>query len=372
MKVLLSHYPVLISGGAERSVLDLAVGLRRLGHDVYLYGPWSDCMQFVASAREHGISVICPARQNYIIEALQTRQICKSLNMDAILCSSRRYNIISYVCTLGLSTVSVPVLRGLFSSWDSMRPLSFLRRRAVGLARALWWLILKRTPIIVCISEAIARDAETAFGRTSETTPVIYTGFESDENPDQAYKKSASPFKLLLVGRLHKEKRPELIVPLMQEVLKREKDVVAQVAGDGESRSELEDAIKRASLTEHVTLLGHCEEMGPLYRRSHVLVHFRTDEGFGRVYVEAQMNGVPVVCSSGGASGEIVLHGETGYLHDPADIVGMAESIIDLKQNRRKYETMCVNALVWSRRFSFTRMLEDYQQLLERVTRQEA
>jgi glycosyltransferase involved in cell wall biosynthesis len=112
-----------------------------------------------------------------------------------------------------------------------MRPLSFLKRRAVYVARILWWLILKRAPIIVCISEAVARDTRLVFRRASDTTPVIYNAVEPDENPDHRYKKSASPFKLLLVGRLHKEKRPELIVPLMQEVLKREKDVIALVAG---------------------------------------------------------------------------------------------------------------------------------------------
>jgi len=372
MKVLLSHYPVVMSGGAERGILALAVGLRRMGHDIYLYGPWSDCPQFVAVAEQAGIPVILPKRRNYVMEGLQTRRICKSFNVDVILSSSRRYNVISALSTAGLATVSVPVLHGLFSSWDSMRPLTFMRRRAVSVARMLWWLILKKAPIIVCVSEAVAQDARKAFRRSDGTTPVIYNAIERDLEVGHGYGKSGLPFTLLLVGRLHKEKRPELVVPLMQEVLKKHDDIIAQIAGEGEERSHLEALITSAGLGAQVRLLGHCEEMGKLYRSSHVLVHFRTDEGFGRAYLEAQMNRIPVVCSSGGAAAEVVVHGKTGYLHDPDDIVGMAESIIALKQNRAKYDVMCDNAEVWSRQFSFPRMLEQYEQLLERLTGQEA
>ena len=50
-----------------------------------------------------------------------------------------------------------------------------------------------------------------------------------------------------------------------------------------------------------------------------ILVHCSTAfDPFPTVLIEAAQAGVPVVASSLGGAGEIVVHGETGFLFDPA------------------------------------------------------
>ena len=59
-----------------------------------------------------------------------------------------------------------------------------------------------------------------------------------------------------------------------------------------------------------------------------VVVSASTDpEGFGRVMVEAQAMGRPIIASDHGASREIVRHGNTGWLFPPGDVRMLSERI---------------------------------------------
>ena len=96
MNIILSHYPVVKSGGAECSTLDLGSSLLQKGHSIFLWGPWSNSEKFIEIARQNGLNVIERGTNNYIVELLKLRNICKKLQIDVIISSSRRYNLISY------------------------------------------------------------------------------------------------------------------------------------------------------------------------------------------------------------------------------------------------------------------------------------
>lgn len=84
------------------------------------------------------------------------------------------------------------------------------------------------------------------------------------------------------------------------------------LAGDAQGRSgyvrELEDAISRKQLGGIVRLVGHCDDMPAAYLAAAVVAVPSTEpEAFGRVAVEAQAIGTPVVTTDLGAAVETVL-----------------------------------------------------------------
>ena len=56
-----------------------------------------------------------------------------------------------------------------------------------------------------------------------------------------------------------------------------------------------------------------------LLKQSHVLVVPSSYEGFGIVYLEGMGFGLPAIGTTAGAAGEIITHGENGYLIQPDD-----------------------------------------------------
>ncbi len=96
---------------------------------------------------------------------------------------------------------------------------------------------------------------------------------------------------------------------------------------DGYRRS-LEDLAKRLEVESIVHLVGDCRDMPAAYMLADVVVSASTDpEGFGRVMVEAQAMGRPVIASDHGASREIVRHGITGWLIPPGDVRMLSERL---------------------------------------------
>ncbi|MDQ3758817.1 MAG: glycosyltransferase family 4 protein [Actinomycetota bacterium] len=71
------------------------------------------------------------------------------------------------------------------------------------------------------------------------------------------------------------------------------------------------------------------EELPDFLSASDVLVHASVNEQFGQVLVEAMACGLPVVAVNRGGPASIVENGETGWLVEPEDGVGMAAAMVE-------------------------------------------
>jgi glycosyltransferase involved in cell wall biosynthesis len=93
-------------------------------------------------------------------------------------------------------------------------------------------------------------------------------------------------------------------------------------------RRELERASASAGLGGRVRLIDACADMPAAYMLADVVVSASiVPEAFGRVAVEAQAMGRPVVATDHGASRETVAPGETGWLVPPRDAAALARAV---------------------------------------------
>jgi glycosyltransferase involved in cell wall biosynthesis len=93
-------------------------------------------------------------------------------------------------------------------------------------------------------------------------------------------------------------------------------------------RQELEDTIRARGLEGNVRIVDHCEDMPAAYMLATVVVSASTDpEGFGRVPMEAQAMGRPVIATDHGGARETIVRGETGWLVPPGDAAALARAM---------------------------------------------
>ena len=86
--------------------------------------------------------------------------------------------------------------------------------------------------------------------------------------------------------------------------------------------------IRAKGLETTVVLIDVCTDMAAAYRLADVVVSASIEpEGFGRVAVEGQAMGVPVIATAHGAAVETVDHGVTGWLVPPGDPTMLSEAI---------------------------------------------
>jgi N-acetyl-alpha-D-glucosaminyl L-malate synthase BshA len=127
--------------------------------------------------------------------------------------------------------------------------------------------------------------------------------------------------------------RPVKRLDSVLEVFRRVRDRVRAklvLAGDGPERARLAQQAAEADLTEHVEILGEQDDVRELLSAADVFLLPSSQESFGLAAAEAMACGTPVVASRVGGLPEVITHGETGFLHEPNDLDGMAASALAL------------------------------------------
>lgn len=135
---------------------------------------------------------------------------------------------------------------------------------------------------------------------------------------------------IMLPGRLTRWKGHHVLIDAM--AIMNKPDLFGVIIGSDQGRTEyrqeLEAYIESKGLGGQIRLVDHCNDMPAAYMLATVAVCPSTDpEGFGRIPVEAQAMGRPIVASDHGGAQETVIPGQTGWLVKPGSAEEMAKAI---------------------------------------------
>jgi glycosyltransferase involved in cell wall biosynthesis len=109
-------------------------------------------------------------------------------------------------------------------------------------------------------------------------------------------------------------------------------DVMCVFVGSAQGRQgyvdDLQHVATRLGISDRLRLVGQCDDMPAALCLSDVVVHASTKpEAFGRVVIEAQAMGRPVIASDLGGPVETVRHSETGWRVPPDSPEALAAAI---------------------------------------------
>lgn len=135
---------------------------------------------------------------------------------------------------------------------------------------------------------------------------------------------------VMLPGRLTEWKGQGVLLEAIARMGRR--DVYCVLVGAEQGRPRFsERLVARAAelgVSERIRLAGECDDMPAALLAADIVVHASTQpEAFGRVVVEAQALGRPVIAADLGGPAETVEHGVTGWLLPPGDSAMLAEAV---------------------------------------------
>jgi glycosyltransferase involved in cell wall biosynthesis len=87
-------------------------------------------------------------------------------------------------------------------------------------------------------------------------------------------------------------------------------------------------------------------------------------ETFGRVLVEAQACGIPVLGAANGGIPEALANGDTGRVLPPGDVAAWSQAIGEMTADYRRAR-FTVNARAFAQRFDSHRIAADFVRILE-------
>lgn len=136
-------------------------------------------------------------------------------------------------------------------------------------------------------------------------------------------------------GRLTAQKDPVTFVKGAARLLARGAPVHFAWAGDGDLRSTSQELAKELGIEKHVTFVGHCLDLRPFLDSLDIFALTSRYESFGYVTCEAMAMSKPVVATNVAGTNELVQHGETGYLIEVGDEIGLAAALHELASDLR-------------------------------------
>lgn len=199
------------------------------------------------------------------------------------------------------------------------------------LTLALYRALYRRADYVVALTEQMRDAMETCFHVPRAKIVVVANGTDIHEKRcDGPSADGAQPY-VLGAGRLHSEKRFDLLISAFSHLPEALWEYKLVVAGDGPERHRLLGLVASLGLQRRVFLVGYTKNMASLMREASLFVLPSRYEGSPNAAIEALCMGTPVLASAGNTGAEeLVEEGVNGFLVADGDERSLATSLAEV------------------------------------------
>lgn len=369
MNILILTSRLEVSSGWGRYSLDLVEFLRKNGHTVLVVCAWEN------NDYEHikQIQVLPSPTQfkktHFLSFAYAWKLKCR-LNRenfipDLIHCVVEPYAPVAFFVSTILRVPYVITCHGSFA-------VNMFNIQGVGLIQRGAFL---RATAIVCVSSCTKNKLLSYLPQLS--LQVIHNGIDLERFIGANSVHHEEPL-ILGVGALKERKGFDLVLAALPKVLEKVPNARYVIIGDqGDKKyfDYLVGLVKKQNLGNRVTFLEHVSEetLRSYYQEAKVFILTPVStstnfEGFGLVYIEAGVYGLPVIGSYGNGGEDAIIDGKTGFLALEGETWDISEKIIKiLTMSNREYEEMSVRARARAKDLSWDNVIKDYLEVYKRA-----
>jgi glycosyltransferase involved in cell wall biosynthesis len=154
---------------------------------------------------------------------------------------------------------------------------------------------------------------------------------------------------IVCVARLVKDKGHRYLLYALAELLKRRRDWICWLVGDGDLRKKLVLLRNHLGLQKHVVFMGNRNDVPALMKRANVVVLTSLNENCPYVVMEAQVAGKAMIASDVGGIPEMIEHGETGMLVPARKFKPLFRSIWQMLADRTLRRRIEMKSSSWGR-----------------------
>ena len=171
--------------------------------------------------------------------------------------------------------------------------------------------------------------------------------------------------KILCVGSLIERKGIDLLLKALAKV---KRDYSLYLAGDGAEKASLKELAEELKISDKVHFLGQLnrDELLKHYADSDLFILPTREDCFALVILEAMCSGLPIVCSKyADGAYDLIEEGKNGFIVDPYDETGFAESIEKVLGSKELRDDMKKNSNEILERFRFANIAKGYMEAIE-------
>lgn len=298
MKKILFFTPVLVSGGAERTIRNLVKYIKNLypQYEVYEcvmhYDPKDKLPDYVIPMKNDTLDGCGRIVRLYrkIAQIFELRKIKKNYGVDACISFLPGADMVN-VLSRGKEKVVISLRNNPNNLMDNTGTLyHWLHRYSI-----------KHADYIVALSDYVRKSAINLYGIPESKITTIYNPtpeFQKLEEPELCRRLRNKNEKILITaGRLTEQKGQWHLLKALKEVLMHNKHISLIVLGKGPLEMELKRIAEELGISENVYFLGFVDNAPEYIKYSDIFVFPSIFEGLGNVLIEALSLGVPIISS---------------------------------------------------------------------------
>jgi glycosyltransferase involved in cell wall biosynthesis len=249
------------------------------------------------------------------------------------------------------------LLHGYFAGWKTQ------------LVIAIEKYLAKRTHFLVAIGNQVKNDLVSAGIGKDNQYSVFFPGLPLPHTSNKAdlrkhLELDPAQIYCTFVGRLTQIKRPDRLLDIAADMVKREVQIYFLVAGEGE----LFEASKARAVAENlpVTFLGWRKDIDDLFAASDIAILTSDNEGIPLTLIQAAQAGLPIIAPAVGSIADIVENDKTGFLTSPQP-GAMASALSALATDSELRARLgAAGRARADQYFSLERMLRDHTEIYNR------
>jgi glycosyltransferase involved in cell wall biosynthesis len=369
---VLQIVPSLVSGGAERGTIDLAAALASAGWASYVASSGGPLERELRRTGTSHLRLPLASKNPLVMRrnSAALAGLIRQLGINIVHARSRApaWSALSAARATGRHFVTT-----FHNAYDAR----------VGLKRR-YNSVMARGERVIAISHFVADYAASVYGVGPDRLRTIPRGVDLNTfDPTRV-----GAHRIISLAREWRlpDGAPVVMLPGRLTRWKGGLDFIAAIAATGRRdiccvlvgpvqrpgfRRELEMAIERHEVAGMFRIAEDCRDMPAAYMLADVVVSASSDpEGFGRIIVEAQAMGRPVVATDHGGARETIVPGVSGWLvpsRNPAALAAGINEALSLSFGERErfaQRTIAHVSSHFSREVMCARTIEVYEELL--------
>jgi len=333
---ILQILPELNVGGVETGTLDLAKYLVKLGHRAIVVSAGGALVKDLEAVGALHYTLPVEKKSFLTMARMVPRlaEIIKKERIDIVHARSRVPAWIAYFACRRTNTVFITTCHGYYKK----HPFSYV----MGWAKR-----------AIVLSNVIGRHMIDDFATPHERIKLIPRSVDLEKfryvSPDTKRKQD---FNVGIIGRITPIKGHLYFVKAMARVARQVPRLRIWIVGDAPASKEaykeqVQVLVRRLGLWHCTEFLGTQKDIPAVMAQLDLLVlATTTHEAFGRVIVEAQAAGVPVVATKVGGVVDIIEDNRTGLLVPAAEEEGISEAVMKIYHNPKLVAELAERAYI--------------------------
>jgi len=339
--VVLQVLPALVTGGVERGTVELADALVNSGFRALVASSGGPMVSEIDEAG--GMHITLPlASKNPLTMLVNVWHLIRIIRKNKVVIVHARSRAPAWSAYFAAKITGVAFITTFHNAYGAKSRIKRFYNSAMA-----------KGARVIAISNFVADYAIQTYGVAKDVLSVVPRGVDVEEFDPQkvgllridelrhAWRLEDGKQVILLPGRLTRWKGHLVLVRALARLKRR--DFICILVGGGKNTSygrEVAKTIEHAELSENIRIFDTCKDMPAAYKLADLVVVPSTrPEGFGRVVIESQAMGVPVIATNHGGAKETVIHGKTGWLTEPEDdeeLARMIEKVLSLSSSERE------------------------------------